>query len=324
MVRKYLPKSQKKVLRGKNVKRRTGAKAQSKQIMALTKQVRSLNKTTKTRFNMAWQRKTCPIEGLTSNHMYICPINYMPSDPYAVGSTNVFNTWSDNTQIPSAQSFNKFMLFQAPDFVSNCKHIYHTGSVIKYQLTTNEPDYTKVNIALIRPKKRFADQLTIDRQLLGGPSGSAGSTSFLTENVDFTAHNGAFTAPNPPPTDTVFGLLWNKQYFDVLYNREVAFSHPLAGNISSNTNPSNTSPKNNSVIHTGYIRVPAGGVIQNVSKQQSNPTVRQNEINAIETSILDCRQEDMCYLTAYSNGSTLDGQTVQLAFRVLDSYTATN
>lgn len=324
MPRKYYPKRTPKTLKRKNIKRKTGAKSQSKQIMALTRQLRSLTKVSRTKFNMAWQKPTGPIDAITSSgKMYMCPINYMPSDPYSVGSTNVFNSWSDNASIPQPQLFNKNMLFQAPDYVSNCKHIYHTGSVIKYQLTTNEPSYSKVNIALIRPKKKYADQLTIDRNLLGGPAGNAGSASFLTEGVDFTVHNGA-SQVSTPITDTVFGLLWNKQYWDVLYNREVAFSHPGSTALFNSTTSANTSPKNNAFIKTGYIRVPAGGVIANVSKQQANPAVRTNTVNAIETSILDCRSEDMTYLAVYSNGSSIDGETVQLAFRCLDSYVATN
>lgn len=323
-VRKYFPKRKPRVLRKKNIKRKTGAKSQSKQIMALSKQLRSLTKVTRTKFNMAWQKPTGSIDGITSaGLMYLCPINYMPSDPYNVGSTNVFNSWADNASIPQPQLYTKNMLFQAPDYVSNCKHIYHTGSVIKYQITTNEPAYTKVNVALIRPKKKYADQLTTDRNLLGGAAGNAGSTAFLTENVDFTAHNGA-SALAQPATDTVFGLLWNKQYWDVLYNREIAFSHPGSTALFTETIPANTSPKNNAFIASGYIRVPAGGVIANVSKQQSNPAVRTNTVNAIETSILDCRREDMCYLAVYSNGSSVDGETTQLAFRCLDSYVATN
>jgi hypothetical protein len=324
MPRKYYPKRTPKTLKRKNIKRKTGAKSQSKQIMALSKQIRSLTKVSRTKFNMAWQKPTGSIDGLTSTGlMYLCPINYMPSDPYAVASTNTINTWSDNAQIPTQQTFSKNMLFQAPDYVSNCKHIYHTGSVIKYQLTTNEPQYSKVNIALIRPKKKFADQLTIDRNLLGGPPGKAGSISQLNENVDFTVHNGA-SQLSSPVTDTVFGLLWNKQYWDVLYNREVGFSHPGSTALFNSTTSANTAPKNNAFIKTGYIRVPAGGVIANVSRQNPNPEVRTNTVNAIETSILDCRAENMCYLCVYSNGSSIDGETVQLAFRCLDSYVATN
>jgi len=323
MPRKYLRKSPPKQLKRKNIKRRTGARAQSKQIMALSKQVNNLTKTTKTRFNMAWQKNTGAIDGITTNFMYICPINYMPNDPYGVGSTNVFNTWADNAKIPGPTSFKKNVIFQIPDYVSDCKTLHHTGSVIKYQITTNEPSYTKLNIALIRPKKRMADQLTIDRGLRSGPFGTPGSTSTLEENVDYSVHNGASDISSPP-TDTVFGLLWNKRYWDVLYNRECAFSHPDATNIATNTNPANTSPKNNSLIHTGYIKVPAGGIIQNVSKQQSNPNVRTGTVNAIESCFLDCRTEDMCYLTVFTNGSSIDGETTQLAFKVLDSYTASN
>lgn len=324
MPSKYLRKKQTKVLRRRNIKRKTGSKSQSKQILALTRQVKSLTKTTRTRFHMAWQKNTGAMDGpLGLAYMYVCPINYMPSDPYQVGSTNVFHTWADNAKIPGPTTFSKNVLFQQPDYVSNCKTIYHTGSTIKYQITTTEPSYTKLNIALIRPKKKYADQLTTDRGLLSGAPGTPGSQAILSEGVDFTAHNGASDISSAP-TDTVFGLLWNKQYWDVLYNREVGFTHPGAQNIASNANPANTDPKNNSLIHTGFIRVPAGGIINNVSFQQSNPDVRTGTVNAIETGILDSRYEDMCYLTVYQNGSSVDGETTQLAFRVLDSYVATN
>ena len=70
-----MPIKRKKVLRGKNIKRRTGAKAQSKQILTLSKQVGKLTKTQFETVQTVWNRNDLSVDSLgAGTTAYICPL----------------------------------------------------------------------------------------------------------------------------------------------------------------------------------------------------------------------------------------------------------
>lgn len=302
----------------------TSARQQAKQILTLSKQVSNLTKQTRTKFNTTWELPATAIDSVsTGGNMYICHVPYAPCDPYRESTTNLANAWSDNAIIPGPNAFQKNVLFQAPEHIKFAQKIYHTGSVIKYQVTTNEFDYTKITLALLRPKKNQASQIVIDRKLWGGLV--PGTQAKLEKETDYITHTGA-SSFSGTPTDTTFGLLWNLKNFDVLYSREMAFSHPGAGGAQGNVSSANTNPQNNAFIHTGTIRMPKGGLCMNKSIQEVDPLpLNKNQVvNALGTCVLDQRPENCCFLVAFSNGASIDSQTIQLSARVVDSYTAVN
>lgn len=307
-----------KALKKRYIKKNTGAKAQSKQILALSKKVNSLTKNTVTKFATTWQRDSLAIDSVAqSQTCYIVPIPYAPCDPMNTLVTNTNRTWRENLSASTGARFSKEVLFQAPQGIENCSKMYHTGGTIKWQMTSNEPAYSKVTLALISPKKYCADQLTTDRKFQTGSE--PGEDSELTWKTDYVTHSGggASTAAS-----TYFGALINRKLWTVHYMREVAFSHPGGDNMAANVNPANTKPLNNSVVASGTIKVPAGKLIKNVSNRLDGTT--NEPINAIQVGYLDQQNENACYLIAIQNGAKIDGEVIHLGFRVIDYYTCVN
>lgn len=314
-----MPYNKSKHLKKKNVKRNTGAKAQSKQILALSKQVNKLTKNTVEKFATCWQRDTQAIDSTAQSiTCYICPIPYAPCDPLNTLVTNSNRTWRENLSSSTGARFSKEVLFQAPTGVENCSKIYHTGGVLKWQMSSNEPAYSKVTLALISPKKYCADQLTTDRKFQSGSE--PGEDSELTWKTDYITHSGAAQQSGAPTT--YFGTIINRKLWTVHSMKEVAFSHPGGSALTTNVNPANTNPKNNSVVATGTFKIPAGKLIRNVSNRVDGLT--DKPINAIQVGYLDQQNENACYLVAIQNGAKIDGEVISLGFRVVDYYTAVN
>lgn len=312
-----------KVLRRRNVKRKTGAKAQAKQIMALSRQVSKLSSHTSTSFNTVWQRGSYPIDTFTTTgKAWVCPIPALPCNPYNSGDTGTSRLWSDNLVVGSQPSYTKECIFTNPNSIKNCSKIYCNGGVIKWQMNSKEPAYSKITIALIRPKKITADQVTRNRGLKDNTTGAApGSAAKLYPKLDYTCHTGQ----GDGEPSTFFGCLFNKRCWDVLYQREVAFSSPKnSEGLTSVTAPQlNSSPMNNGQIATGTIRLPKYGLCMNKALRADGDA--SQAINAIELGFLDSQNEKECYLVCINNGASGDsGETINFGFRVLNYYTAVN
>ena len=306
------------VLKRKNVKRKTSAAAQSKQILALSKQVNTLTKRTKSHFATTYQRDSLAIDSTTgTSTCFICPLPYLCCDPYDTYVTNTDNTWGDNLYNSTQKEYKKVCLFQPPPNVQNSQEIFHRGGRIKWQMTSNEPAYSKVTIALVTPKKQYADQLLIDRGMQTGVRPGANALWF--PGTDYQSHTGAGNSTSP---STFFGTTINRALWTVHEQREVAFSHPGGSNMATNVNPANTSPLNNSTVATGSWKIPAGHKVVNCSDRVDAST--SDPIAAIQAGILDAKQEKMCYLVAIQNGAKIDGEVISLGFNVIDYYTAYN
>ncbi|AXQ65339.1 MAG: hypothetical protein [Circular genetic element sp.] len=305
------------VLRNKNIKKKTGDKAQSKQIMSLNKRVDSIVKEQFNNIRTCWQRNNLPIgSGGAIAKPYICPLPYALCDPLGVSPVAGANIWSDNRVIAAQPTFTKRMVFGYADAAKNSNKIYHTGGRLRYTIYTTEPSYTKLNIFLIRPKKKQADQLTLDRELKNtGSSGAAGSAGFLTDDVDFTTHNGAGGV-----NDTFYGSEINRKYWDVLYSREVALGSikDLTASAVARITPVNR-PMNNSLVATGSIKLPAGGEIKAVG---FSTTSGGQSATAFEQQFVDQRNEDSCYLVCVNNDLQIDAQNISMGFVVNDYYKA--
>lgn len=322
MGRSRLPISKPKTLRRKNIMKKKGKTSQAKQIYALSRQVNKLARVSTTRFSLSWQKQNQTINVVSpsaDDYAYILPIPTNCCDPFNALSTNVDRRWTDNRYAANGIQYGKIPVFQVADEVKTAKRIKHTGSKLRWQLTSTEPSFNRVTVALIRPKKAFADQLVTDRKLITGQT--PGSEGFLQSTVDYVVHNGA--ADNTGAmSQTIFAPVFDKTKWDIIYRREVGFGHPNAQGISANTSANNTSPLNNALIATGTIYVPpAKNMIRNVSLRVDG-TVNVDPPNAIEACILDQSNEDRCYLVVLQNGSRVDGEYLSLATVCQDYYTA--
>lgn len=305
------------MLRRKNIKNRTGAKAQSKQIMALSRSVAKMNREQTDAVRTCWQRDNLPIgsSGAIATP-YICPIPYALCDPLGQSPVPQANVWSDNRVIASQPTFSKRLVFGYAEAAGNSNKIYHTGGKLRYQIFTEEPSYTKLTICLIRAKKKQADQLIVDRKFKGAVgAGEAGSAANIYDDVDYTVHNG-----NAGSLDTWYGAEINRKYWDVLYKREIALGaiKDLSASNVTRITPV-TRPKNNSLVATGSINLPAAGVITAVGYQT---TQNESPATAMEQQYLDQRNEDSLYLVAINNDLQIDTQNISMGFVVTDYYKA--
>lgn len=297
--------------------RKKSASSQAKQIATLSRQMSAMNKEQLNNIRTSWQRNNLPIgAGGPIPSAYVCPIPYTLCDPLGISPVPNAQYWADNRVIASQPQFQKRLVFGHSDAATNSNKIYHTGGVLRYTVYTTEMSYTKLTIALIRPKKGQADQLSIDRNLKESSGlNQAGSAAFLHEDTDYTVHNGVGGT-----YDTYYGAEINRKYWDVLYRREIALNSPKDLTASSfvRTTP-NTDPKNNSLVASGKIKLPAGGEIKAVGNLTS---ANQSPATAFEHQYLDQRNENSCYLVAIQNDLQVDAENVTMGFVVTDYYKA--
>lgn len=302
-------------LRRKNIRRRTGGKAQSKQIEALSTKVNKLTSVSYDNVRTRWQRNNLPIEKVGSTQPLIIPIPYAMNDPLAQGPM-ADRLWSDNNVNATQPTYTKQIVFgrSSASVQSNCAH--HTGGTIKYQLICTEPDnLVKVSMFLVSPKKKLADQLIKDRLMKAtGLTSYPGAQSILEPELDYTTHNGTGGTNN-----SYFGAEMNPKYWTTHFKREFTFNIPGGSSFSTSVTGANTSPANNSRTASGTIRIPAGGRL--MGAQIANQTTTSNKSSkAMEVCYEDQSNEHGCYLVAISNGSSADLETVDLGLLVLDYY----
>jgi len=312
------PTKKPKALRRRNIKRRTGARAQSKQIMALSREVSSLTKRSYASCATKWIRNNLTVETVGGGgYAYICPIPYAACNPEGAATGAAPTPFTDNLSLVAQPVFTKKIIFGIAQEAQTSNEVYHTGGQIKWQMNNSEPSFTKMGLFLIRPKRKLADQLVKDRLLKSGSvlNPTLGFAGFLTQGLDYEVHNGTGGSVN-----TMFGSQINKKYWDVLYQREVTFGHPGANSFTTNVNPANTRPANNSVTASGTIKLPAGGVLKNSAiASQSGPNP---QATGWEVEYGDQTNENSCYLVCINNGVTADNETVTLGFMVTDYYKA--
>lgn len=309
-------KARPKVLKRKNIRRRTGNKSQSKQIMALNRGLNALTRQNFARIRTCWQRdKIGIIPNTVGNRLYMCPLPYAPCDP--LNTAGVTNTWNDNI---GGVNFTKRLVFGYPQSAVDSNLGYHTGGILRYQFITTLAQFNELNLYVIKPKKKMADQLSIDRNFKSFGQGSRpGINAELHQDIDYTVHSGAGTAT---VNATNFGSEINKKYWDVVAHKKLTFSHPNAVGFAANTNANNASPSNNAIVRTGSMKLPAGGLIRNSSyttQTGSNP-----EVSAMEMGFLDQQNENTCFLVIIQNGipdtSVQPAETIMGGIIVNDYY----
>lgn len=303
------------ILKKKRIQRSTGARAQSKQISALSKQVSSLTKSNYQTVQTIWNRNNLSVDSLVSGtYAYICPIPVSMGNCYQQKTVQTSQQirWSDNLGIAAQPQYFKQPLFGSSEAARLSPEVTHMGGTLKWRLQSEEPSFSTYSIFLVRAKSRQADQLISDRALKTGTT--PGKGGILSPGEDYITH------------PDVMGTQFNTKYWNVLYKREVNFSHPGGSAFSPNVNPSNTNTKNNSVIATGSIRIPKGGVIRNFNQSQAStagdPTLL-DPLSASQIGFIDEDNSKTCYLIVVNNGIAADLETVNLSLLVKDTYKAT-
>lgn len=304
-------------LKRKNIVRKTGAKAQSKQIATLSKQLTSLTKSQFETVQTVWNRNDLSVDSLTSGTTaYICPLPKSMCNVYGqttlqtAGNPDQRLPWSDNLGIAAQPTYKKGSIFGSSEAARNSSEAHHTGGVLKWRLTSAEPSFSTYSIFVISPKKKQADQLITDRGLKSGATPGLGAS--LTEGTDYITH------------PDVMGTVFNRKFWNIDYQRSVNFSHPGSTALTTNVNPANTNPRNNAMIAEGTIRLKAGGVIKCFNNQALAVAGANDRgfkpVNASQIGYIDEQNEKTQYLVIVNNGISADLETCNLSLLCKDYY----
>lgn len=318
---RFLRKSRPRVLKSRNIKRRTGARAQSKQITALSRQVSSITRKQFAKVHTVWQRNMLTVETTSGGvQAYICPIPYAPCNPVGASQPGGQVTWTDNLSIAEQPTYTKRAIFGVAREAATSNEIYHTGGVIKWQFVTNEPTFSKYYLFLIRPKKLMADQLIKDRLFKGGLvlNPTLGAAAALTEDLDYVVHQEGLTG------GTIFGAQMNRKYWDVLYSEEITTgANSTSGDRTQDINYNTPgSAALTPLTVRGTIKLPAGGFLKNASVASQSGTGNDAQATSWEVGYGDQENETGCFLVCINNGISLDGEAGKLGFLVHDYYKA--
>jgi hypothetical protein len=232
---------------------------------------------------------------------YIQPINPAMEQTVASG-----RKCHDNTNVALLHSRKFLWGIAAEEF--NVASPWDGGSLIKttycklnYRLQSNETNMCEVCVAVISPKKRFADQITLGRQFMqtattvgATPPGllacSPGSKSVLVRDVDFSVSGDTASA-------TQFGCTFNKQLWDVHYQRTHRLQAPSTAATSQNeVGITDTSHAPNDQF--GVIRLPMNTSMRAGLKDLAQDGATGYASHAQYTSV---PKEQMKYLVVVSN-----------------------
>ncbi|AXQ66209.1 MAG: putative capsid protein [Cressdnaviricota sp.] len=308
-----------KTLKRKFIKRRTGAKAQSKQIMSLSNVVKKLTKTQFEPICTIWNRNDLSVDSLAGGTLaYICPLPKSMCNVYGQttlqtqGNPDQRLPFSDNLGIAAQPTYLKGSIFGASEAARRSNEIHHMGGVLKWRLTSSEPSFGTYSVFVISPKVKQADQLITDRGLKSGAT--PGLTASLTEGLDYITH------------PDVMGTVFNRKMWNVHYTRSVNFGHPGSTALVTNVNPANTNPRNNSIIAEGSVKLKAGGVIKCFNNQALDVAGANDRgfkpLNASQIGYIDEQNEKTQYLVIVNNGVSADLETVNLSLLCKDFYKA--
>jgi len=308
------------VLRRRNVKKRTSARAQSKQIAALSRGLASITRKQFAKVHTVWQRNMLSVDTAGGGvYSYVCPIPYVPCNAAGVGQPGGVTTWTDNLSLAAQPTFSKRAIFGVAREAATSNEVYHSGGVIKWQIISNETSFGKYSLFLVRPKKSMADQIVKDRLLKVGSvlNPTLGFASFLQEDLDYVVHKEGTTT-------TSFGAQMNTKYWDILYRREVTLGVNTAGAAPDQSVNYNApgDPGSTSLTARGTIKLPAGGMIKNASVASQSGAGNASQATSFEVGYGDQENSSGCYLLCINNGVSAEGESVKLGFLVHDYYKA--
>ena len=233
---------------------------------------------------------------------YIQPIN--PAMEQTVATDKQCH---DNTNVALLHSRKFLWGIAAEEF--NAASPWDGGSVIKttycklnYRLQSNETNMCEVCVAVISPKRLFADQITLGRQFMqtattvgATPPGllacAPGSKSVLVRDVDFSVSGDTASA-------TQFGCTFNKQLWDVHYQRthRLQAPNPVAGAAQNEVGITDTSHAPNDQF--GAIRLPMNTVLRAGIKDLARDGCTGFASHCSYTAV---PKEQMKYLVVISN-----------------------
>lgn len=309
------------VLRKKNIRRKRGARAQSKQIMALSRQVRRITRTQFETVMTGWIRPKATIDlAAGGTNCYICPLPTTPGNPTSqmtgFGTTDPLK-WSDNRGISSANYFTKSILFGVSSAARASPEWFHTGTTLKYRMQTNEPSFSTYSMFVIQARPKQADQLSDDRGLKASSgSGFTGSGAQLQPGTDYVTH------------PEIMGTMINRKYWKVLYQRVINFSVPNVTDFKAvNVDlQGGADTRNNTVLKEGTFRIPAAGSIKNFNNlpfnNPSSPALGRDPPNASQLGYQDEDNAKPAYLVIVNNGVSTDGEITELSLQAVDRYKA--
>lgn len=302
----------------RRAKRKTGAKAQSRQIATLARQIDKVRRSSSVEFKTRWYRQMARISPLTTaGFAFVMPLPYAPQGVFEDPVTH----FHDNLNL---QSYHKSVVEgQPPAITQLCGKWFHKGGTLRYRLTSTEPTSSVVKLCLIRAKAATADQVISDRNMFSGVGATPGAQE-LTKSVDFYADDdGAGLAG---ASGTWYGAYFNTKIWDVLWSRDCNFGVPGGSEIENMVTGSVLDAGNNALIKTGVIKLPAGGQCVDVDTIDLAPQIVGQDLdqrpNAGTMLMTDQRPEKSVFLVALHNDISLDTETISLACSVTDRYTA--
>lgn len=310
-------------LKRRNIKKKTGARAQSKQILALSKQISSLTKSNYETICSFWNRPNGTIDTLAGGtNAYICPIPismcncYSQNTVLTTGDADQRLQWNDNLALAAQGNYRKSPWFGSSENARDSPEITHTGSYLNYRLISTEPAFSTYAVFLIKPKRKHATQLTVDRQLKNGTllNPTNGTAGALQEGIDFVTH------------PDILGTSINKKYWTVLYHRVHNFSHPGGNQLNRTVSANNSTPANNAIIQTGSCKIPGGTTIRCFNKtpleDPNSGDMGNMKASASQIGLVDEPNNGTAYLVIVNNGVAADGEYISMSMLVKDYYKA--
>lgn len=308
MPRRFRPMySSKRVAR--RAKKRTGAKSQSKQIQALSRQVSKIAEISSVPLQLRWQRQNSFVdrEALTAANsgnltVYMCPIPVAPSQ---VGA-NVANFADTGPLAIGANDFKKTKVWITATDVNQKPRCTHRGGYLTYKLSRPNISLRYIKVMLIKSKSSVADQMSLQRSLQyfdanSAPPLIAGQSARLIENYDYI-HNPVTTINDP-----VTGVQINPQMWEVLAQRTHKFGteKPFIPTQAQPISP-NAIGQSMRTEATGFFKIPAGGAVHKIwSTDHTQQATNLDYVNQ--------RSEKNVFLVIFSQrGSTITDPSVQV------------
>ena len=299
------------------------ASAQSKQIITLARQVKSIRKhqaRSKTSvmtigrmnaINLARSFQTLTGVAAQQDAAWVMPIAYAPAVPLAGVATPQNTTICTNSpartaggDIVDVNTMDKSQLFGSSFNAQNVLGITHKGATLRLRIACTFKQPTSLHFFLVRPAKGIiADNLMKDiGYLSANPVGASafplrGAGVALREEIDYTYGASAGTTPgivNDKYRNMIPNVAFvNLKNWDIISKRQCNFDGPSQTTLLTTPPNVNTAadPDNNMVYKNISFKVPAAGYIKR------NNTSRDENLGTLENyGILEQQNEKNVFL----------------------------
>lgn len=190
---------------------------------------------------------------------------------------------------------------------TGCSGIRSTFCQIQYRLRSTEPTMNQVIVAVIQPRKAFADQIVENKQLMSrytlltaaptyGPA-APGSQGTLTRDMDYSLSGPVGAAA----AETIFGCKFNPQLWKVHYYRKHNMIAPTTSGTTNQVGITNTWKAPNDQF--GSIKLKLNTYLR-AGSVGSNLSVDGHTNFATNAQYTDIPREETRYLVCISNDDT--------------------